>query len=171
MLLNKCYMLKNILDVSAWRTINADLPQSYLESFGDLPKDLLSSPSLKKGLEGYGDPGVNEKRHSSRKNKKLNLFGSLRNSSQPFSIKNHQKSSSQTELLDSENEGENTLFHIESISKEMEPQQAGSSSYQDKDYSGEVTMKNGGAGHNAAIVVHFNRKNNDNIDSLIDTFH
>lgn len=147
--------------MSIWRTINGDLPQNYLESFGELPKDLLSSPSLKKGLEGYGESS--EKRHPSKKSKKRSIFDSLRNG-QPFSMKNHGKSSSQTELLDSENEGENTLFHIESIGKELDQPQA-STSYQDP--REEVTLMDNSAG-NSSMVVHFNRKPNDSLSS---TFH
>ncbi len=139
--------------------MNGDLPQSYLESFGELPNDLLSSPSLKKGLDGVGDFGI---RHSSKKGKKRGrIFDSLRNGSQAFAIKANQKSGSQTELLDSENEGENTLFHIESIGQGLEsPADSG-------DAFEKVTVENGG-GHNAAIVVHFNKSSTNH---LIDTFN
>lgn len=146
------------LDVSAWRTLNGDLPQSYLESFGELPSDLLSSPSLKKGLDRAGEFG---NRHSSKKGRKRGrIFDSLRNGSQAFAIKANQKSSSQTELLDSENESENTLFHIESIGQELESPAGTSDAFE------KVTVENGG-GHNAAIVVHFNKSSNN----LIDTFN
>lgn len=82
----------------------------------------------------------------------------MRNGSQAFAIKANQKTGSQTELLDSENEGENTLFHVESIGQDS---QAGSSGAYEK-----VTVENGGA--NAPIVVHFNKSSTNH---LIDTFH
>lgn len=162
-------------DASIWRTTNGEPPQSYLESFGDLPKDLLSSPSLKKGLDGYGDPREKQhlhKKSNSSNSKKRGIFGSLRNG-QPFSMKTHGKSNSQTELLDCENEGENTLFHIESIGKDLEPQASTSRSNlaQTKETREEVTLVENAAAGNPSIVVHFNRKNNGNADSLIDTFH
>lgn len=107
-------------------------------------------------MDGVGEFG---NRHLSKKGKKRSrIFDSLRNGSQAFAIKGNQKTGSQTELLDSENEGENTLFHIESIGQESPP---GSSGAFEK-----VTVENNGT--NAPIVVHFNKSSTNH---LIDTFH
>lgn len=163
----------HLSDVAEWRTVNAELPQNYLASFGELPSDLLDSPDLKKALDGYNHLNG---RHSSKKGKKRGILNSLRNGSQGFSIKANQKSSSQTELLNSEEtDGENMLFRIESIQERQivpgTPQASDSPNFQLE----KVTMQT--TGPSAGLVVHFNRRNSsgpentDHVNSLIDTFH
>ena len=145
-----------------WRTTNGELPQSYLESFGGLPENLLSSPSLKKELNVYNETNEcsNKQSFNKNKNKKRGIFDSLRNG-QPFLMKTHGKSNSQTELLNCENEGENTLFQIESIGKDLETT---------KNVNEEVTLIKDKSASNSFIVVHFNRTMNNNEGNLIGTF-
>ncbi|KAI2799961.1 hypothetical protein BLOT_012172 [Blomia tropicalis] len=142
------------LDSTNWRTINCDLPQKYLESFGELPNNLLPSPKL-------------EHDKKTKRSKKRVHNG------KPFSFKTQGKSNSQTELLDSENEGENTLFHVETIGiNENATRLEDDNQLKDEQINGhhhyqcqsnemvneKITLISDNSPSNQ-IVVHFNRKN------------
>lgn len=142
------------LDSTNWRTINCDLPQKYLESFGELPNNLLPSPKLE------------HDKKTKRSKKKIH-------NGKPFSFKTQGKSNSQTELLDSENEGENTLFHVETIGiNENATRLEDDNQLKDEQINGhhhhqcqsnemvneKITLISDNSPSNQ-IVVHFNRKN------------